>query len=315
MQKIIVIVFFSLLCFDGAAQKNVIRVNASDLTGIALPTEATMDNRIFSRAAAKTTLEVNATPHQITIDDVEVFSYKNDSGKKNDSENWLEQVKKLLQVSGYTLYPDDNDPSFTWVSRSEKYFLIYADAGKKKASLYIGVVDLIPSIQSSAIQLVLNESKTVPLPDSTTLPKTTSSTEKNNSALIGNWGTLTGPKVNWQDGSTGVMVVSGVSKGFGIELKEDGAFLIVTVVTSGRPNYRVFSSTSGTWTSTSNQINFVPTDRHYRKWENEIIMTDEHTVPDPFIMYWRKGMNAYTNKTCLYVRYADETEDRELCAE
>ena len=292
--------------------------STSSLANIELPSPALQDNRIFSIAAAKTTLEMEAAHEQINIGDVEVFSYKNSSGKKDDSIKWIEQFKESIHKSGYAVYSSEKDPLFTWIANSQKYFLVYTSAGKKVAALYIGVADRIPymrnsvsTVQSNDIEL---ETTTQEIrPASTT--KTTTPSGNNSPELIGNWGMLAGAKVNWQDSSTGVMVVSGVSKGFGIEFKDDGTFLHVTVVTSGRPSYRVFVSTTGTWSSTDNEIHFYPTDRHYRKWENEIIMVNEHSVPEKYMMFWRKGTNIYTHKSCLYVRYSDESEEREICSE
>ena len=137
----------------------------------------------------------------------------------------------------------------------------------------------------------------------------------NNTELVGNWGALNGAMVNWRDGSTSNMLVSGVSKGYGLELREDGSFLQTTVVTSGRPNYRVFVSTSGKWYVKENQIWFYPDDRHYRKWENEIIMVDEHSVPKTYFVFWQMDKNDISRKNCLYIRYDSENDFRELCNE
>ncbi len=88
------------------------------------------------------------------------------------------------------------------------------------------------------------------------------------------------------------------------------------VVTSGRPNYRVFVSTLGTWSVVENQLIFNPQDRHYRKWENEIIMTDEHSDPKQYAIFWTLGSNEITGKECLYIKYDLQQEQwDELCKE
>ncbi len=206
---------------------------------------------------------------------MEVFVWQNKSGKKVDSEAWLIAIIQRLDSIGWKLQTSERDHSYMYLSKQNQKRLMYISPGKKEANLYFGkLFNPEPLVETSN-----NESK-LDSQTSTVVSSTPAVFHTNiSTSLIGNWGMLAGAKVNWQDSSTGVMVVSGVSKGFGIEFKEDGTFLHVTVVTSGRPNYRVFVSTTGTWTSTANEIHFYPTDRHYRKWENEIIMVNEHSVP------------------------------------
>jgi hypothetical protein len=133
--------------------------------------------------------------------------------------------------------------------------------------------------------------------------------------LVGNWGTLNGPNISWQDESTGYTVVSGLSKGHGLELKADGAYVQSTVVTSGRPNYRVYVSTTGRWAAEGDRLKFYPTDLHYRKWENEIIMIDEHSIPEAYEMFWQIKINEFTGKQCLYTKYESDSTYNELCIE
>ncbi len=297
-----------LIAFNGnlEAQKKLVPMDSSLLTGIKFPKGTLLDKRSFFVDIAKTTLEMESGAE--SIKDMEVFVWQNKSGQKSDSESWLISVIQNLDSIGWKLQTSDRDHSYMYLNKDDQNLIMYIAPGKKEANLYFGKLSN-PGTSEEVLPGELG---------ATTRTDTVAATalfSANNPSLIGNWGTLAGAKVNWQDGSTGVMVVSGVSKGFGIEFKEDGTFLHATVVTSGRPNYRVFVSTTGTWSATDNEIHFNPTDRHYRKWENEIIMVNEHSVPTEYMMFWRKGENIYTNERCLYVRYPDEHQERELCRE
>ncbi len=232
-----------------------------------------------------------------------MLTYINPSGNKEDARHWIEKVEASLIEKLYNISPSDNDLSFSWIWKDGFYYLMYASAGKKEASVYFGVADRWPD---GLNRLNLPEVSPDPQIADVHIP----------SGLVGGWGNLIGAKVNWRDESTGYMIVSGVSKGYGLELKADGTYLHTMVVTSGRPNYRVFVSTQGNWSVLGNQLIFIPGDRHYRKWENEIILIDEHTVPEQYSMFWMLGSNEITGKACLYIKYDLQQEKwEELCKE
>ncbi|NER11023.1 hypothetical protein SAMN06265375_1048 [Muriicola jejuensis] len=294
------------LLFSLSAQKNLTPVACSEFTGLEFNGRPLKDTRSFFVGLAKTTLELETGPD--TVSDLEVFVWPNRGGLKSDSELWLNSVIHNLDSLGWKLRTSERDHSFMYLEKVVQHLIMYYAPGKNEANVYFGKLN-IPETPEIPVQ---DEAFSVTEPDTVI---TTVVFSNSNASLVGKWGTLAGAKVNRQDSSTGYMVVSGVSKGFGLEFRQDGTFLHVTVVTSGRPNYRVFVTTEGKWSAIAGEVNFYPTDRHYRKWENEIIMADEHSVPDPYMMYWRKGENIYTGESCLYVRYPDEKQERELCSE
>lgn len=286
-------------------QKKTIKAEYSVLAEIPLPSEALQEKRLLYTAAAKTVLEMETSKYQINITDIEVFSFLNIPGNDENKGAFADNLIKSLEDSGYECWPAEDNPLITWLSKNDKQIVMYLSSTKKETALYFGKVsNLSPSfnrtfaVTSNQYHPALSEKLTVV-----------------NKNLIGNWGNLSGSKVSYQDGSTGYMVVSGQSTGFGLELRQDGSFLQSTVVTSGRPNYRIFVSTTGDYTVKDDQLIFVPLDRHYRKWENEIIMTDEHSLPEAYTLYWSISKNEITGKECLYIRFEDERQSRELCRE
>ena len=296
------------------AQNKPAAVYHSSMMDIELPSEAILDPRLFYVALAKTTLELEATNQQVNISEVEVLTFINQSGNKEDAKKWIGEVEKSLSVNRYKISPSVSDPSFSWIWKDGLYYLMYASPGKKEGAVYFGVADRLPNglnHDDPHISTQITRQETIILNDA---PIEASDIVP--SRLVGGWGNLVGAKVNWRDESTGYMLVSGVSKSYGLELKADGTYLHTMVVTSGRPNYRVFVSTLGTWSVLENQLIFIPEDRHYRKWENEIIMVDEHSVPTQYSIFWTLGSNEITGKECLYIKYNLQQEQwDELCKE
>ncbi len=313
--------------FEVKGQNKTVMADSSVLAGIHLPREALLDKRLFSNAAAKTLLEMESSKYRIGISDVEVYSFPDQAGANENSQSVADSIIECLKNSGYAYQLSKEDPSFTWLGANNRNILMYLKASKKETSLYFGKADNLPpffitatassdksTIKSDGIHKQINYAMTSGSSNPTSY--TTANITVEGKKLIGQWGNLSGSKVNYQDGSTGYMVVSGQSRGFGLELRPDGSFLQTTVVTSGRPSYRIFVSTEGNWTANGNQLLFFPQDRHYRKWENEIISTDEHSVPEQYNMIWKIGPNDITGKECLYVKYTpDQPQWEELYRE
>lgn len=325
--KFILLLFIPLLVSAILLQKSRESAKKSLLLNIGLHEGVLRDNGILGKAAAKSVLEMEANSEQIVISEVEVLIFPNPSEEKKTSEKFVEDFKIILQRSGLELLASSSNSSYSWINQGESVFLLYFSSTKKESDIYIGKANHLPvymqrpqkivivqpnnSTANESLEIEQNVEKEEVKPES----KILNASENISNMLVGNWGTLAGAKVNWRDESTGNMLISGVSKGFGLELKADGTFLQSTVVTSGRPNYRVFVSTSGTWQVMKDQLWLYPVDRHYRKWENEIIMIDEHSVPESYSMFWRRQKNEITFKDCLYVRYTISDQEQELCKE
>ena len=305
-------------------QKSKDLANQSSLLKIVLPSEALRKNGIFSIAAAKSVLEMEASSENVIISEVEVLTFVNPSGEKEVAIKSIENFKSSIRNGGFEMVGSVRDASYLWLTKNSEHFLVYVSASKKESNAYIGVANKSPDYLTHLNEkenALSNEPVIIPAQNSSEVGHQASAkhsqpnSDKLPPELVGNWCTLAGAKVNWRDESTGYMLVSGISKGYGLELKADGTFLQSTVVTSGRPNYRVFVSTTGAWQVIKDKIQFYPVDRHYRKWENEMIMVDEHSVPESYFMYWRKQINEVLPKVCLYLRYTDKGEEQELCNE
>ncbi|HZK61278.1 MAG TPA: hypothetical protein VFC41_04325 [Anaerovoracaceae bacterium] len=310
-------------------QRVPVMADSSVLAGIPLPCKALMEKRLFFSAAAKTVLEMEASKYQIIISDVEVFSFPNTTTAQENRQLLADTLFNSLKNSGYEIRSSNDDPAYTWLSTNNRKIIMYFMVNKKETSLYFGKADKLPpsfsttsaiaeksTMKSEGTKTWVNSDLSSNISSDNSNPPGLANLSAEGRQLTGKWGNLSGSKVNYQDESTGYMVVSGQSRGYGLELRPDGSFLQTTVVTSGRPSYRIFVSTTGNWTTNNNQLIFYPKDRHYRKWENEMITTDEHSVPERYTMFWNKKINDITGKECLYVKYdIGQPQWDELCKE
>lgn len=310
-----------------SGQKNLGEADFSDISGIRFPVTGTRDKRILSVAAAKTILEMETSIYQIEVSDIEVLSFPNLSGVKKDAPLSNGEFTALLENEGYEIYPSTNDPSYSWVKGDKATFIMYLSGSKRETAIYLGRIDKMPPFTSPLNQdNTINQGNTqisVPAGKGTVTEPPNPTGQDNNSQqgtgstgrLYGNWGMISGSPINYIDEGNS-MIVSGVSRGLGLELHEDGTYLQVSVIDSGRPNYRINISTVGKWEVKDNLLLFYPTERNYRRWEYELLRTNETSVPEPYSMIWYLSINESSRKECLYVKYdADQQKWEELCRE
>ena len=297
------------------AQRGVTSTDTSLIAGIHLPAETRADKRLLSVAAAKTLLEMEASKNNITVGDVEVFSFPIASESNENTKILDDGLLQQLEKAGYTYHDAEGNPSYKWLVSNQKKVLMYLSSTRKQTDLYFGDVSGTP-VYPVAQTVAQTGSKTIiaeQAGNQVSVHATAGLDNTSGHSLIGTWGNIEGSKVNFVDGSTNT-VISGVSRGMGLNLNNDGSYLQYTVVTSGYPYYRIFVSTTGKWTVDGNLLVFTPDDRHYRRWNNEIKSTDEHSVPEPYTMIWILKRNEVTGKDCLYVKYtADQPDWEELC--
>jgi hypothetical protein len=286
------------------AQKNVLPAGDSEFTGLTFSKEVLKDERSFFVDVAKTTLELESGTG--TISALEVFSWPNENKQKIDAEEWLISVIQNLDSSGWKLQTSVRDHSYMYLKKDGQNLLMYILQGKKEANLYFGKLN-----DSTVFNLkrVDEEVKNDPQQDDT------SSAPSITSEIVGSWGNLMGSKINYYDDATGVMVGSGLSKGGGYEFNADGSYSQSFLATSSRPTYKIFVYTKGTYKVFGNNLTLTPTDRHYRKWEYEQLVTEEHSKPALENHQWVIRPNQYTGKACLYIMIKGEQSEREYCKE
>ena len=107
------------------------------------------------------------------------------------------------------------------------------------------------------------------------------------------------------------MVGAGLSTGTGYEFKEDGTYIQTFLATSSRPDYKIFLYTKGTYKVFGTKLTLTPIDLYYRKWEDDNLVTNEHSVPPAKTYSWSIRPEEYTGK--LYLLQDGEKVETNYC--
>lgn len=131
------LVFLSLILFAGLlnAQKKLVPVNLSTLTGISLPAGTKQDSRFLSEIAGKAMLDMETKKEGVTIGKIELLVLPptaNISGTKDS-------LKQVLQGAGWMITPMQSGyADYFWIDRNNIRLIAYLNGNKKEISLYFG---------------------------------------------------------------------------------------------------------------------------------------------------------------------------------
>lgn len=135
-----------LFCIVGSiaqilfAQKKLVPVQQSTLTGIGLPTGSKSDSRMFNVAAARMLLEIeskklNATlssPEVLVLPPVTVCGFNADSLVKN------------LSDQGWTISVVQEDNKYAWLQKDNRNLIMHFSINAKETGLYFAETNLAP---------------------------------------------------------------------------------------------------------------------------------------------------------------------------
>jgi hypothetical protein len=117
------------------AQKKLVPVSQSPLTGISLPAGAKQDSRFLSELAGKALLEMEIKKSGSTIGKTELLSIP----PTPDVQATKDSLKMLLQAAGWSISPAvSGDLHYSWIDRNNIRLLMYLESNKKEISLYFG---------------------------------------------------------------------------------------------------------------------------------------------------------------------------------
>lgn len=117
------------------AQKKLVPVSQSPLTGISLPAGAKQDSRFLSELAGKALLEMETKKAGSTIGKTEFLSIPSTT----DVQATKDSLKMLLQAAGWTISPSvTGDLHYAWIDRNSIRLVMYLESNKKEISLYFG---------------------------------------------------------------------------------------------------------------------------------------------------------------------------------
>ncbi len=114
------------------AQKKLVPVSQSPLTGISLPAGAKQDSRFLSELAGKALLEMETKKAGSTIGKTEFLSIPSTT----DVQATKDSLKMLLQAAGWTISPSvTGDLHYAWIDRNSIRLVMYLESNKKEISL------------------------------------------------------------------------------------------------------------------------------------------------------------------------------------
>ena len=129
------------------AQKKVVPVTQSTLTGMDLPNGSKKDSRLLSISVAKLLLEIESKKVAATLSSTEVLTLPavSSSGFNADS-----LIKNLTDL-GWSITPSEKDEKFAWLQKDNRTVITYFSMDKKETSLYFAESSVTPNLNTQEI--------------------------------------------------------------------------------------------------------------------------------------------------------------------
>lgn len=132
------------------AQKKLIPVTQSPLTGISLPAGTKQDQRFLSELAGKTLLEMETKKAGVNIGKTEFLVIPSTT----DYRSTMDSIKQVLQNAGWMSSPaPTGDPQFFWIDRNTTRLITYLSGSKKEIALYFGETEGVQQADQSQQQV------------------------------------------------------------------------------------------------------------------------------------------------------------------
>lgn len=137
MKNTYLLTLFFLSATIALAQKKLVPVAESALTGIALPAGSKKDSRTLSVAASKILLEMELKKAGIPLATTEVLVLPSISlsGFNEDS------LMSKLSQQGWSIASMKGDSNYTWLQKNNSTLITYFAADAKESNLYFGVAN------------------------------------------------------------------------------------------------------------------------------------------------------------------------------
>jgi hypothetical protein len=144
--KSLTIVFFAMLTSAiVVAQKKIVPVSQSAISGMSLPEGSKQDRRFLSEVAAKALFELETKKAGTTVSKVEVLQLPAESGFSSDS------LVNHLGNLGYTIQPFETDNKYAWLQKENRYLILYFEKKKTEIDVYFGELGGAPAAFAQTI--------------------------------------------------------------------------------------------------------------------------------------------------------------------
>ena len=122
------------------AQKKLVPVSQSSITGIALPAGSRQDGRFLMELSGKALLEMETKKANTTVTKTEIL-YLPATAAGADPDSVVEKLTAL----GWSIIPVQGDDKFVWLQKDNHYIITYFSLNKKDNDLYFGEVANAPA--------------------------------------------------------------------------------------------------------------------------------------------------------------------------
>lgn len=164
--KLTTITTATMLLFSSAqAQKKVLPVTQSTLTGISLPAGSKQDARMLMKASGRALLEMETKKSNTSITKTEIL-YIPASAAGADAVSIVQQ----LSAMGWTITPVLADEKYAWMQKDNRHILIYFAPGTKENNLYFGEVNTAPTLAGTANNSTGNQNENTNSQQNTATP-------------------------------------------------------------------------------------------------------------------------------------------------
>jgi hypothetical protein len=168
-KSLALLLFAMLSTVIAVAQKKVVPVNQSALTGLNLPAGTKQDSRFLSELSAKTLFELETKKAGTSVSKVEVLSIPGESGFNADT-----LIDKLIGL-GFNVAAVETDEKYAWLQKENRYLVVYFETKKTQIELYFGELNAAPAALSAPNpqQQTTTEQQTTTQQQTTTEQQTT----------------------------------------------------------------------------------------------------------------------------------------------
>ncbi len=158
MNKKLITIVLVIGGFSVAAQKKLVPVTQSALTGITLPAGSKQDNRMLMVSAAEMLLEMESKKGNTTISATEVLILPAPASNAFTEDSLAAKLKDL----GWKKTVIEADKKYSWLQKEKQYVIMYFSPGKKETSLYFARADSIPK-ENSKVNNTVNSQSQLPV--------------------------------------------------------------------------------------------------------------------------------------------------------
>lgn len=165
--RLVFLLISSFIVLVSSAQKNVVPATHSTLANIPMPMGSKLDNRILYRAAAKTTMDLEAADSNwILTDNYEVFLLP-----VNNDNNISDTIITALENNGWNLQVNESNNKWGVASKGGRKLMIYFQAAKKESWLYMAEIGAGNAVKPATTTGTNNAPVVQPKPTPAPLPQ------------------------------------------------------------------------------------------------------------------------------------------------